>query len=176
MVPLLGAVFSTVGLKSSDPVNKENDTPSNDAVKAVTYGSTIGAILGASESGNGDPVVVQQAAKQGVTEGSIIGAGFATEYQEEFFVDNDFEDVELAAKKNLISTINSMNADASLEAMNSLATKKVKTSSRDMLLLIRKFNISPNTTNPATIFQRPNQKQSGNDFPFPDKFPAATPI
>ena len=172
----LGAVFSTVGLKSSDPVNKENDTPSNDAVKAVTYGSTIGAILGASESGNGDPVVVQQAAKQGVTEGSIIGAGFATEYQEEFFVDNDFEDVELAAKKNLISTINSMNADASLEAMNSLATKKVKTSSRDMLLLIRKFNISPNTTNPATIFQRPNQKQSGNDFPFPDKFPAATPI
>ena len=45
-------------------MNKENDTPSNDAVKAVTYGSTIGAILGASESGNGDPVVVQQAAKQ----------------------------------------------------------------------------------------------------------------
>ena len=56
------------------------------------------------------------------------------------------------------------------------ATKKVKTSSRDMLLLIRKFNINPNTTNPATIFQRPNSKQSGNDFPFPDKFPAATPI
>ena len=69
-----------------------------------------------------------------------------------------------------------MNADASLEAMNSLATKKVKTSSRDMLLLIRKFNISPNTTNPATIYQRPSSKQSGSDFPFQDTFPPATPI
>ena len=85
-------------------------------------------------------------------------------------------DMELAAKKNILSSINSMNADASLEAMNSLATKKVKTSSRDMLLLIRKFNISPNTTNPATIYQRPTKKKSGDDFPFTDKFPAATPI
>ena len=172
----LGATFSAVGLKGSDPINKENDSVSNDAVKAVAYGSTIGSILGAAASGNGDPVVVQQAAKQGVTEGSMIGSGFATVYQEDFFVDNDYEDMQIAAKKNLITTINSMNADASIEAMNSLATKKVKTSSRDMLLLIRKFNISPNTTNPATIFQRPNKKQTGNDFPFDDKFPAASPI
>jgi hypothetical protein len=69
-----------------------------------------------------------------------------------------------------------MNEEASMEAMNSLATKKVKTSSRDMLLLIRKFNIRPNTTNPATIYQRPSGNKSENDFPFPDKFPAATPI
>ena len=165
-----------MGLKGSDPINNENDSVSNDAVKAVAYGSTIGSILGAAASGNGDPVVVQQAAKQGVTEGSMIGSGFATVYQEDFFVDNDYEDMQIAAKKNLITTINSMNADASIEAMNSLATKKVKTSSRDMLLLIRKFNISPNTTNPATIFQRPNKKQTGNDFPFDDKFPAASPI
>ena len=40
-----------------------------------------------------------------------------------------------------------------------------------MLLLIRKFNISPNTTNPATIYQRPTKKKSGDDFPFTDKFP-----
>ena len=144
--------------------------------KRAAYGATIGSILGASESGNGDPIVVKQASKQGVTEGSLIGSGFATDYQESFFVENDVEDMELAAKKNILSSINSMNADASLEAMNSLATKKVKTSSRDMLLLIRKFNISPNTTNPATIYQRPTKKKSGDDFPFTDKFPAATPI
>ena len=172
----LGATFAAVGLKSANPVTNENDTVSNKSVQAVAYGATIGSILGASESGNGDPIVVKQASKQGVTEGSLIGSGFATDYQESFFVENDVEDMELAAKKNILTSINSMNADASLEAMNSLATKKVKTSSRDMLLLIRKFNISPNTTNPATIYQRPTKKKSGDDFPFTDKFPAATPI
>ena len=172
----LGALFSTVSLKNGDPILNENDVTSIDSVKAVTYGSTIGSILGASESGNGDPVVVQQASKQGVTEGSLIGSGFATDYRENFFDVNGYDDMEVAAKKNMLLTISSMNADASLEAMNSLATKKVKTSSRDMLLLIRKFNISPNTTNPATIYQRPSSKQSGSDFPFQDKFPAATPI
>ena len=172
----LGATFAAVGIKSANPVTNDNDTVSNKSVQAVAYGATIGSILGASESGNGDPIVVKQASKQGVTEGSLIGSGFATDYQESFFVENDVEDMEIAAKKNILSSINSMNADASLEAMNSLATKKVKTSSRDMLLLIRKFNISPNTTNPATIYQRPTKKKSGDDFPFTDKFPAATPI
>ena len=172
----LGALFSTVALKNGDPISNENDLTTIDSVKAVTYGSTIGSILGASESGNGDPVVVQQASKQGVTEGSLIGSGFATDYQENFFDANGYDDMEVAAKKNMLLTISSMNADASLEAMNSLATKKVKTSSRDMLLLIRKFNISPNTTNPATIYQRPSSKQSGSDFPFQDTFPPATPI
>lgn len=172
----LGALFSTVALKKGDPISNENDLTTIDSVKAVTYGSTIGSILGASESGNGDPVVVQQASKQGVTEGSLIGSGFATDYKESFFDANGYDDMEVAAKKNMLLTISSMNADASLEAMNSLATKKVKTSSRDMLLLIRKFNISPNTTNPATIYQRPSSKQSGSDFPFQDTFPPATPI
>ena len=54
---------------------------------------------GASESGNGDPVVVQQASKQGVTEGSLIGSGFATDYQENFFDANGYDDMEVAAKK-----------------------------------------------------------------------------
>ena len=174
-VPPWGS-FSTVALKNGDPISNENDLTTIDSVKAVTYGSTIGSILGASESGNGDPVVVQQASKQGVTEGSLIGSGFATDYQENFFDANGYDDMEVAAKKNMLLTISSMNADASLEAMNSLATKKVKTSSRDMLLLTRKFNISPNTTNPATIYQRPSSKQSGSDFPFQDTFPPATPI
>jgi hypothetical protein len=172
----LGATFTTVGIKGGNPVTNENDNISNKTVQAVAYGATIGSILGASESGNGDPIIVKQAAKQGVTEGSLIGSGFATDYRETFFVDNDIDDMELAAKKNMITSITRLNADASLEAMNSLATKKVKTSSRDMLLLIRKFNISPNTTNPATIFQRPTKKKSADDFPFEDKFPAATPI
>ena len=152
------------------------DVISTKATQAVTYGATIGSILGASVSGNGDPIVVKQASKQGVTEGSLIGSGFATDYQDTFFVDKDYEDMEIAAKQNMLSTINSMNSSASIEAMNSLATKKVKTSSRDMLLLIRKFNISPNTTNPATIYQRPSKNKSGDDLPFTDKFPAATPI
>ena len=51
----LGALFSTVGLKNGDPILNENDLTTIDSVKAVTYGSTIGSI-GASESGNGDPV------------------------------------------------------------------------------------------------------------------------
>ena len=63
-----------------------------------------------------------------------IGSGFATDYKENFFDANGYDDMEAVAKKNMLLTISSMNADASLEAMNSLATKKVKTSSRDMLL------------------------------------------
>ena len=171
-----GATFSSVGLKNAKPITNENDVISTKATQAVAYGATIGSILGASVSGNGDPIVVKQASKQGVTEGSLIGSGFATDYQESFFVDKDYEDMEIAAKQNMLSTINKMNSSASIEAMNSLATKKIKTSSRDMLLLIRKFNISPNTTNPATIYQRPSKKKSGDDLPFTDKFPAATPI
>ena len=171
-----GATFSSVGLKNAKPITNENDVISTKATQAVAYGATIGSILGASVSGNGDPIVVKQASKQGVTEGSLIGSGFATDYQDTFFVDKDYEDMEIAAKQNMLSTINSMNSSASIEAMNSLATKKVKTSSRDMLLLIRKFNISPNTTNPATIYQRPSKNKSGDDLPFTDKFPAATPI
>jgi hypothetical protein len=172
----LGATFAVVGLKSADPLSNENDSLTKKTVNAVTYGSTIGSILGASESGNGDPVVVQQASKQGVTEGSLIGSGFAVGFEEDFFVNNNYDEINLGSKKSIISTVNDMNEEASMEAMNSLATKKVKTSSRDMLLLIRKFNIRPNTTNPATIYQRPSGNKSENDFPFPDKFPAATPI
>ena len=172
----LGATFTSVSIKDSDPQNNENDIISEKTAKAVAYGATIGSILGASESGNGDPIVVQQASKQGVTEGSLIGSGFALGYPETFYVENDYNDMQIDAKKNIISAVDKMNSDASLEAMNSLATKKVKTSSRDMLLLIRKFNISPNTTNPATIYQRPTVNKSGNEFPFEDKFPAASPI
>ena len=172
----LGATFAVVGLKSTDPLSNENDSLTKKTVNAVTYGSTIGSILGASESGNGDPVVVQQASKQGVTEGSLIGSGFAVGFGEDFFVNNNYDEINLASKKSIISTVDDMNEEASMEAMNSLATKKIKTSSRDMLLLIRKFNIRPNTTNPATIYQRPSGNKSENNFPFPDKFPAATPI
>ena len=66
-----GATFSSVGLKNAKPITNENDVISTKATQAVAYGATIGSILGASVSGNGDPIVVKQAFKQGVTEARL---------------------------------------------------------------------------------------------------------
>jgi hypothetical protein len=56
-----------------------------------------------------------------------------------------------------------------------MATKTIKASASDMLLLMQKYNISPGTTNPGFVF--PNPKKKGEeDFLFEEKFPVASPI
>jgi hypothetical protein len=56
-----------------------------------------------------------------------------------------------------------------------MATKTIKASASDMLLLMQKYNISPGTTNPGFVF--PNPKRKGEeDYLFEEKFPVASPI
>ena len=119
---------------------------------------------------NRDSVVLKQAAKQGATEGALTGAGLATGSSPDFFNQtNDFggfnggdapatkggyAEVGLASQKSIIGAINSMNSQAAVDASTKLATKSIKTSAKDMMRLIQKFNISPRFTNPTRIFSR----------------------
>jgi hypothetical protein len=56
-----------------------------------------------------------------------------------------------------------------------MAVKTIQTSSQDMLLLMRKFNINPLYTNPTRIFSNPNAVDK-EALPFKEKFPIASPI
>jgi len=57
-----------------------------------------------------------------------------------------------------------------------MAVKSIQTNSRDMLLLMRKFNINPLFTNPTKIFSNPAKKEEEAPKPLKDEFPVASPI
>ncbi|MEC8044446.1 MAG: hypothetical protein VX130_07640 [Verrucomicrobiota bacterium] len=189
----LGASFEIVALtEDANPEDKSYDSETISAVEAAAYGSTYGSIVGASLSGETDSVVLKQAAKQGATEGALTGAGLATGSSEDFFNQTNefggfnggdapvtkggYAEVGLASQKSIIGAINSMNSQAAVDASTKLATKSIKTSAKDMMRLIQKFNISPRFTNPTRIFQGNKNQKLGDDFPFEDRFPVASPI
>ena len=62
-----------------------------------------------------------------------------------------------------------------MKANSTMAVKTIQTSSQDMLLLMRKFNINPLYQNPTKIFSNPNAVDEDN-LPFENKFPFASPI
>ena len=123
-------------------------------------------------------MVIKQASKQGSTEGALIGSGFGTKHDIEFFEENSYSDVELNSKKNIIKVVANSSNNAAISANTGRASKSVKTSSKNMMMLMRKFNINPRTTNPTKIFQKRQQdkKSFDEDFPFEDNFKAASPI
>ncbi len=192
----LGASFETIALTGSDPVDKSYDRQTIASIQAASYGSTYGVILGASESGESDSVILKQAAKQGGTEGALAGSGLATLYDEDYFNSEEnfggangnangvgggqptgsYDSVALSSKKSIIDAISSVNSQAAIDASSKLATKSIKTSAKDMIRLIQKFNISPRFTNPTRIFQGNKNQKLGDDFPFKDQFPVASPI
>lgn len=190
----LGASFEIIALTDANPADKSYDKDSILAVQAASYGSTYGVVLGATEGGESDSVVLKQAAKQGATEGALAGSGLATLYDEEYFnneanfggangetntagqASGSYDSVALSSKKSIIDAISTVNAQAAVDASTKLATKSIKTSSQDMIRLIQKFNISPRFTNPTRIFQGNKNQKFGNDFPFEDQFPVASPI
>ena len=192
----LGAAFEIIALTGSDPVGKSYDRETIASIQAASYGSTYGAILGASEGGESDSIVLKQAAKQGSTEGALAGSGLATLYDEDYFNSEEnfggangiangsggvqatgsYDSVALSSKKSIIDAISTVNSQAAIDANSELATKSIKTSAKDMIRLIQKFNISPRFTNPTRIFQGNKNQKLGDDFPFKDQFPVASPI
>ena len=189
----LGATFEIVALtEEANPEDKSYDPKTIQAVEAAAYGSTYGSIVGATDGGESDSVVLKQAAKQGATEGALTGAGLGTGSSPDFFNQTNefggfnggdapatkggYAEVGLASKKSIIGAINSMNSQAAIDASTKLATKSIKTSAKDMMRLIQKFNISPRFTNPTRIFQGNKNQKLGEDFPFEDRFPVASPI
>lgn len=165
-----GALFQIVGLKNdSMPDKRTYDFETISAAEAVSYGSTYGAITGGIQSGE-DGLIIKQAIYQGTTEGATVGASLALGY------DKSVADlVDLKSSIAIKSAIKKTNDEAAVKANSTMAVKTIQTSSQDMLLLMRKFNINPLYTNPTRIFSNPNAVEE-ESLPFKDKFPVASPI
>jgi hypothetical protein len=83
--------------------------------------------------------------------------------------------VDLKSSIAVRAAIKKTNDDAAIKANSTMAVKTIQTSSQDMLLLMRKFNINPLYTNPTRIFSNPNAVDE-ESLPFKEKFPIASPI
>ncbi len=165
-----GALFQIVGLKKDSlPDKRTYDFETISAAEAVSYGSTYGAITGGISSGE-DGLIIKQAIYQGTSEGATVGASLALGYDEQVA-----DSVELKSSIAIKSAIKKTNDEAAVKANSTMAVKTIQTSSQDMLLLMRKFNINPLYTNPTKIFSNPDAVDEEN-LPFKDKFPFASPI
>ena len=175
----LAATFGVAALDNAKPHTLSYDRKTIAAVESASYGSAFGAITGAIKNGVPDTVVIKQASKQGSTEGALIGAGLGTKHDEDFFnaENKSYLDAELNSKQNIIKVVGESSSNAAVSANTSRATKTIRTNSKSMIMLMRKFNINPRTTNPSGIYQK---SKSGinfdSDFPIKDKFRAASPI
>lgn len=165
-----GAIFQIVGLKNeSMPDKRTYDFETISAAEAVSYGSTYGAITGGIKSGE-DGLIIKQAIYQGTSEGATAGASLALGY------DASVADlVELKSSIAIKAAIKKNNDEAAIKANSTMAVKTIQTSSQDMLLLMRKFNINPLYTNPTRIFSNPDAVDE-EALPFKEKFPIASPI
>jgi len=57
-----------------------------------------------------------------------------------------------------------------------MATKVIRTSTSDMLMLMKKFGINPRLTNPTKIFKKKTTRNEEDDFLFKEDLKVATPI
>ena len=166
-----GALFQIVALQNkSNPESPTFESQTVTAAESVSYGAAFGAVSGGISSGE-DPLIVKQAINQGITEGSTVGISLALGY--DATVANSVETKSSVAIK---SAIQKKVNEAASKANNSMAVKSIQTSSRDMLLLMRKFNINPLFTNPTKIFSNPAKKEEEAPKPLKDEFPVASPI
>jgi hypothetical protein len=167
----MGAVFQIVGLqKDSMPDKRTYDMETITAVQSVTYGSTFGAITGGLQEAGEDSVIIQQAIKQGSNEGANAGAALGLGVSEQYA--NTLAIKSQAAIKTAVRT---SNMKAASDANSNMAVKSVRASSRDMLQLMKLYNISPRYTNPSGIFSNPNRKEQDQNI-FKEAFPVASPI
>jgi hypothetical protein len=164
-----GALFEVVSLLDAKPDIRRADIDSINSAKSATYGSTLGAILGGDKAGQ-DSVAIRQAVEQGSTEGSLDGVALAMGQDA-----NDVGKANINSTASIKKAVSIGNTQAATKAAAEMATKTIKASASDMLLLMQKYNISPGTTNPGFVF--PNPKKKGEeDFLFEEKFPVASPI
>jgi len=154
------ATFEIVALLDAKPHLNSTDIDTLKTIEAATYGTTFGAIQAGTESLNSDAVLLKQASKQGATSGTLngIGLGLGNEL-------NGAAKVDLKSKASILQTITNTNSVASTNASRSIATKSIKTSSSDMLLLMRKFNISPKFTNPTRIYEDTKSEIDSSTLP-----------
>ena len=171
----MGAIFEPTVLLGLSPATKSDDKQTIDNLSAAAFGATFGAIQGSQEkdisdieTGNAvdnvddslELVEITQSVKQGSIEGALAGAKLALGI--ESTSNEDFN-----SKGSILKAVNSSNAKAASEAnspVNGFAQQSnnsklvgnpLKTSSKDMLLLMKKFGINPRYTNAATMFKRP---------------------
>jgi hypothetical protein len=176
----LAATFGVAALDNARPDTLSYDRKTIAALESASFGSAFGAITGAINNGVPDTVVIKQASQQGSTEGALIGAGLGTKHNEDFFMaeNKSYLDAELNSKRYIIKVVEESSSNAAVSANSSRATKTIRTNSKNMMMLMRKFNINPRTTNPTKIFQKRQQdkKSFDADFPFEANFKAASPI
>ena len=168
-----GAVFETVALTEANPKDFSNDISVTSVVQAVTYGATYGAISAGDQNDApvADALVFKQATKQGAIEGSLSGASLGSGISAE-----NENDTDLRAKSSIIKAVSETNAQAAANASSSMATKAIRTSTSDMLMLMKKFGINPRLTNPTKIFKKKTTKNEEDDFLFKEELKVATPI
>lgn len=175
----LAATFGMAVLDGARPDTLSYDRKTIAAVESASYGSSYGAISGAIKNGAPDTVVIKQASKQGSIEGALIGSGLGTKHDEAFFnaENKSFIDSDLNSKRNIIKVVEDSSSNAALSANSSRATKTIRTNSKNMIMLMRKFNINPRTTNPTRIYQKKKSTSTlESEFPIKDNFRAASPI
>ena len=166
----MGAVFQIVGLKNdSMPDKRTFDVETISAVEAVTYGSTFGAITGGIQAGE-DAIIIKQAIHQGSKEGASAGVALGLGVSETFA-----DTLTTRSQASINAAVKNANDKAAADANSNMAVKTVQASSRDILQLMRLYNISPKYTNPAGIFSDPNRKAQGKNL-FKDPFTVASPI
>ena len=166
----MGAIFQIVGLlDDSMPDKRTYDVETINAVESVTYGSTFGAITGGLEAGE-DATIIKQAIHQGATEGARAGAALGLGVPESVA-----DTLATKSEAAITTAVRAANDKAALDANSNMAVKAVKASSRDILQLMRLYNISPRYTNPSGIFSNPNRKAQ-DDRLFKETFPVASPI
>ncbi len=171
----MGAVFEPSVLLGLRPDAKANDKQTTDNISAASFGAVYGAIQGRKEpdlidisTGTSSTKLsdeisiteITQSSKQGSTEGALVGAKLALGL-------DDSSDESLNSKGVILKAINKTNAQAASEATSTLTSSSnsnsgtplvgnpLRTSSKDMLLLMRKYGINPRYTNAATMFKRP---------------------
>ena len=170
-----GATFETIALTDANPKDFSSDSTTINVVQAVTYGSTFGAITAGNDPDVGAPaadaVIFKQATKQGSIEGSLNGASLGTGSSEENIDTND-----LRSRSSIVIAAASTNSQAAADASSSMATKAIRTSTSDMLMLMKKFNINPRLTNPTKIFNSNTSDNEEDNFLFEDNLNVASPI
>ncbi len=167
----MGAVFQIVGIQQDAmPDQRTYDMDTVSAVESVTYGSTYGAITGGLQAAGEDAIIIKQAIMQGANEGSTAGAALGLGVAEEFA-----STLSLRSEAAIKTAVRTANDKAAVDASSNMAVKTVQASSRDMLQLMKLYNINPRYTNPSGIFSNPNRKEQDKNI-FKETFPVASPI
>ena len=158
----LGASFEPTVLLNLRPDRNSRNEATIDHLTAASFGATFGAILGIKEKNvsilvsqrNNQPInnniitEVKQAAKQGSIEGALAGAKIALGL-------DDVNQNTLQSKSAILKAINKANLRASSDSNSNTSANFLRTNSKDMLLLMKKFGINPRYTNPAKMYKRP---------------------